>query len=390
VPIPRNTSFIGGGLRNGGKKSLKNEGGFLVSKKIAILTGGGDCPGLNAVIRAIVKTAIDRYGWEVFGFKDGYYGLVTNQYLQLQPANVSGLIERGGTILGTSNRDNPFHFKTMENGRYTYKDQSDQAIRHLRQLGIDCLIAIGGDGTLSSARDFAAKGLAVVGVPKTIDNDLNATDLTFGFMTAVETATEALDRLHTTAESHHRIMVLEVMGRYAGWIALYSGIAGGADIILIPEIPYALSKIVNKINQRHHSGKSFSIVIVAEGAKAQDGRTVVAKVLQDSPDPVRLGGIGQKIAEELEQLTGHEARHTILGHLQRGGRPIPYDRILATRYGVGAVELVAAEQYGFMVSLHGTQITAVPLTKAVGKLKTVHPDLEIVRVAKSIGIVFGD
>jgi phosphofructokinase-like protein len=360
-----------------------------MSKKIAILTGGGDCPGLNAVIRAMVKTAIGKHGWEVFGFKDGYYGLVMNQYLQLTMADVSGLIERGGTILGTSNRDNPFNFKTTENGIVSHRDQSDRAIQNLTRLGIDYLIAIGGDGTLSSARDFAVKGLKVVGVPKTIDNDLNATDLTFGFMTAVETATEALDRLHTTAESHHRIMVLEVMGRYAGWIALYSGIAGGADIILIPEIPYDLKKIVNKVNERRRNGKNFSIVIVAEGAKSLDGQPVVAKVLQDSPDPVRLGGIGQRVAEQLEQLTGYESRHTTLGHLQRGGHPTPYDRILATRYGVGAIELVAAGQSGVMVSLQGSQITAVPLAKAVGQLKTVNPAHEMVRVARSIGVEFG-
>jgi phosphofructokinase-like protein len=371
------------------KLILTNKGVCKMNKKIAILTGGGDCPGLNAVIRAMVKTAIGKYGWEVFGFKDGYYGLVMNQYIPLKLANVSGLIERGGTILGTSNRDNPFNFKTMENGMVTYKDQSNQALQNLEKLGVDCLLTIGGDGTLSSARDFAAKGLKVVGVPKTIDNDLNATDMTFGFMTAVETATEALDRLHTTAESHHRIMVLEVMGRYAGWIALYSGIAGGADIILIPEIPFDIRKIIDKINNRHNSGKNFSIVVVAEGAKAKDGEQVVAKVVQDSPDPVRLGGIGQKVAEQLEQLTGHESRYTILGHLQRGGHPTPYDRILASRYGVEAVELVAAGQYGLMVSLQGTQITAVPLAEAVGQLKTVSPAHEMVQVARSIGIEFG-
>jgi phosphofructokinase-like protein len=362
---------------------------FGLGKKIGILTGGGDCPGLNAVIRAMVKTAIDRHGWEVIGFRDGYRGLVLNDYFPLKCSDVSGLIERGGTILGTSNRDNPFNFKIEADGVVQYQDQSDRAMRNLADLDIECLIAIGGDGTLSSARDFAAKGLKVVGVPKTIDNDLNATDLTFGFMTAVATATEALDRLHTTAESHHRVMVLEVMGRYAGWIALYSGIAGGADIILIPEIPFDLQRIVNKINERRQNGKSFSIAVVAEGAKPRDGELTVAKVLTDSPDPVRLGGIGQKIASQLEQLTGNESRYTILGHLQRGGRPSSFDRILATRYGVGAVELVAAGRYGMMVSLQGSQLTAVPLQEAVGRLKTINPDHEIVRTARSIGVEFG-
>lgn len=361
-----------------------------MSKRIAVLTGGGDCPGLNAVIRSIVKTAIGQYGWEVYGFKDGYRGLVQNDFIELKRSNVSGLIERGGTILGTSNRDNPFKFKVVtDNNEITYVDKSDHAIRNLENLGVDCLIAIGGDGTLASARDFAAKGLNVVGVPKTIDNDLNATDMTFGFMTAVETATEAIDRLHTTAESHHRIMVLEVMGRYAGWIALHSGVAGGADVIIIPEIPYDLQKIVNKINDRRNRGKYFSIVVVAEGAKSQDGELVVSKVIKDSPDPVRLGGIGQQIAEQLEQATGNESRYTILGHLQRGGRPSPYDRILSTRYGVAAVELIAAGKYGVMVSLQGTKITSVPLEAAVGKLKKIPLDHEMIRVARSIGIEFG-
>jgi phosphofructokinase-like protein len=362
---------------------------FGLGKKIGILTGGGDCPGLNAVIRAIVKTAINRHGWEVIGFRDGYRGLVLNDCFPLNRSDVSGLIERGGTILGASNRDNPFNFKIETNGVVQYRDQSDRAMQNLADLKVECLIAIGGDGTLSSARDFAAKGLKVVGVPKTIDNDLNATDLTFGFMTAVATATEALDRLHTTAESHHRVMVLEVMGRYAGWIALYSGIAGGADIILIPEIPFDMQRIVNKINERRQNGKSFSIAVVAEGAKPRNGELTVAKVLTDSPDPVRLGGIGQKIASQLEELTGYESRYTILGHLQRGGRPTPFDRILATRYGVGAVELVATGQYGMMVSLQGSQLATVPLQEAVGRLKTINPDQEIVRTARSIGVEFG-
>lgn len=360
-----------------------------MSKKIAVLTGGGDCPGLNAVLRAIVKTAVGKYGWEVFGFKDGYRGLVNNDYIHLKRSMVSGLIERGGTILGTSNRDNPFQFKVESNQPVQYVDKSDLAIENLRNLGIDCLITIGGDGTLSSARDFAAKGLNVIGVPKTIDNDLNATDLTFGFMTAVDTATEAIDRLHTTAESHHRVMVLEVMGRYAGWIALQSGVAGGADVILIPEIPYDLQKIVRKINERRSSGKPFSIVVVAEGAKPKNGEQYVAKVIADSPDPVRLGGIGRQIAEQLENLTRLESRYTILGHLQRGGRPIPFDRILATRYGVAAVEFIAAGRYGVMVSLQGATIQGVSLETAVGKLKTVPADDEMIRVARSIGIEFG-
>lgn len=358
-------------------------------KKIGVLTGGGDCPGLNAVIRAVVKTATGVYGWEVLGFRDGYRGLVNNDYIKLRKANVSGILDRGGTILGTSNRDNPFKYKVQDNGTTRCVDMSDQVITNLRKLEIDCLVIIGGDGTLASARDFARKGLKVIGVPKTIDNDLSATDLTFGFMTAVDTATDAIDKLHTTAESHHRIMILEVMGRYAGWIALQSGLAGGADVILIPEIPYNVQKVVRKIIDRKNSGKSFSIVVVAEGAKPRDGEMVVNKVVSDSPDPVRLGGIGQKLGEQLEELTKIETRVTVLGHLQRGGRPSAFDRILSTRYGVAAVELIQDGRFGTMVSLQGSRIGSVSLEEAIGKLKTVPPDGELVQIATSIGIEFG-
>ena len=261
---------------------------------------------------------------------------------------------------------------------------------NIQSHGIEAMVLIGGDGTLTSARDFARKGLKVVGVPKTIDNDLSATDITFGFMTAVDTATDALDKLHTTAESHHRIMVLEVMGRYAGWIALESGIAGGADMIMIPEIPYDIKKIAQKAIERQKAGKNFSIVVVAEGAKPKDGEMVVSKIVKDSPDPVRLGGIGQKIAQDLTDITGIDSRVTVLGHLQRGGRPSPYDRILSTRYGVAAVELIKAGKFGMMVSLQGNEITAVSLEEAVGTLKTVPTDGELIRIAKSIGVEFGD
>ncbi len=360
-----------------------------MTKKIGILTGGGDCPGLNAVIRAVVKTAIGKYAWEVVGFRDGYYGLVNNDSIPLKSNNVSGILDRGGTILGTSNRDNPFHFKVAKNGSFTYADMSDHVIENLKNNGIDYLVIIGGDGTLSSARDFANKGVKVIGVPKTIDNDLSATDLTFGFMTAVDTATDAIDKLHTTAESHHRIMILEVMGRYAGWIALQSGVAGGADVILIPEIPYDLNRVAQKIIERKNSGKSFSIVVVAEGAKPKDGQFVVSKMV-DSPDPIRLGGIGQKLGEDLEKLAGIETRVTVLGHLQRGGPPSAFDRILSTRYGAAAIELIHQEQSGLMVSLHGSQITSVPLAEAVGKLKTVPAAGELVYFAKNIGTSFGD
>ncbi|MFZ5988663.1 MAG: 6-phosphofructokinase [Bacillota bacterium] len=359
-------------------------------KRIGVLTGGGDCPGLNAVLRAVVKTAMMKYGYEVIGFKDGYKGLVMNNFIKFETDHVSGILDKGGTILGTSNKDNPFNFKVETDGKVEYKDMSKSVIENINMFGIDCMVFVGGDGTLTSARDFSKMGVKSIGVPKTIDNDLSATDITFGFMTAVETATEAIDKLHSTAESHHRVMILEVMGRYAGWIALESGIAGGADVILIPEIPYDINKVAQKIMERKNKGKSFSIVVAAEGAKSIGGNVVVSKVVKDSPDPVRLGGIGNKIAEEIEKLTGIETRVTVLGHLQRGGSPIPFDRVLSTRYGVAAVELINEGKFGRMVSLNGNTITSVPLEDAVGRLKTVDADGELVRIAKSIGVGFGD
>jgi phosphofructokinase-like protein len=359
-------------------------------KRIGVMTGGGDCPGLNAVLRAVVKTAMVKYGYEVIGFRDGYRGLVLNDYVKFGSGDVSGILDKGGTILGSSNRDNPFKFMVESNGTVNYVDMSDKVIENVHTHEIDCMILIGGDGTLTSARDFARKGLNVVGVPKTIDNDLSATDTTFGFMTAVDTATEAIDKLHSTAESHHRVMILEVMGRYAGWIALESGIAGGADVILIPEIPYDIAKVTGKILERQVSGKHFSIVVVAEGAKSLDGGMVVSKVLENSPDPIRLGGVGNKVAAEIEKLSGIETRVTVLGHLQRGGRPDPFDRILSTRYGVRAVELANEGKFGTMVGLQGNVITAVSLEEAVGNLKTVNPDGELVGIAKSVGVSFGN
>lgn len=359
-------------------------------RKIGILTGGGDCPGLNAVLRAVVKTAIVEHGFKVIGFKDGYRGLVNNDYINITLGDVSGILDKGGTILGTSNRDNPFKFKVENNGKTEYVDMSKKVINDLDNLGVECLVVIGGDGTLSSGRDFSKLGLNIIGVPKTIDNDLSATDRTFGFMTAVDTATDAIDKLHSTAEAHHRVMVLEVMGRYAGWIALESGIAGGADVIIIPEIPYEINKIAEKIDERKNIGKNFSIIVVSEGATPLNGERVVQKIVEDSPDPIRLGGIGNKIAYDLEKLTPVETRVTVLGHLQRGGRPSPYDRILSTRYGVYAVELIKQEIFGVMVSLKGESLTYFPLQDAVGKLKTVDPKGELVQIAKNIGVSFGD
>lgn len=360
-------------------------------KKIALLTGGGDCPGLNAVIRAATRTAILKYGYEVIGYKFGYRGLYNNDYTPLNLETVSGILHRGGTILYSSNKDNLFDYLVEENGKMVKKDVSDVAVENLKKAGVDVLVVIGGDGTLTSARDFARKGVKVIGVPKTIDNDLASTDITFGFNTAVEVATEALDRLHTTAESHHRIMILEVMGRNAGWIALESGIAGSADVILIPEIPYDINKVVEKINDRKKEGKVFSIIVVAEGAKSKDGNVIISKIVEDSPDPIRLGGIANKLAMDLERLIkDHEIRSTVLGHVQRGGNASTYDRVLSTKYGVAAIDLIHEGKFGNMVTLKGNELSYDSLENVIGKIKNVDPNGELVNVARSIGISFGD
>jgi ATP-dependent phosphofructokinase / diphosphate-dependent phosphofructokinase len=361
------------------------------TKKIALLTGGGDCPGLNAVIRAATRTAILKYGYEVIGYKFGYRGLYNNDFIKLDLDTTSGILHRGGTILYSSNKDNLFDYHIEENGKTVKKDVSDVAVENLKKEGVDVLVVIGGDGTLTSARDFARKGINVIGVPKTIDNDLASTDVTFGFNTAVGVATEALDRLHTTAESHHRIMILEVMGRNAGWIALESGIAGSADVILLPEIPYDINKVVEKIYDRKKKGKVFSIIVVAEGAKSKDGDVVISKIVEDSPDPVRLGGIANKLALDLERLIkDHEIRSTVLGHIQRGGNTSTYDRVLSTKYGVAAVDLIHEGKFGNMVCLKGNELSYDTLENVIGRTKNVDPNGELVTVARSIGISFGD
>ncbi len=360
-------------------------------RRIGVLTGGGDCPGLNAVIRAVVKTAIGSYRLSVVGFENGFGGLIQNRACDLTVRDVVGILPRGGTILGTTNRDNPFKYQMVVNGEKLFRDVSDRVIENINIQEIDALIIIGGDGSLSIGNDlYEKKGLPVVGVPKTIDNDLSATDQTFGFDTALTTATEALDKLHTTAESHHRVMVLEVMGRYAGWIALEAGIAGGADVILIPEIPYSINNVYEKIYQRQEHGKSFSIVVVAEGAKPLGGEMVVKRMVAESFDPIRLGGIGNVVAKQIEDETGMESRVTVLGHLQRGGSPTAFDRILATRYGAGAVNLVMAGKFGEMVCLRTPNIESVKLAEAVGEIRHVPVDGDMVRTARQIGISFGD
>jgi len=358
-------------------------------RKLAVLTGGGDCPGLNAVIRAVVKTAY-HHKIEVLGIKDGFHGAVEGDFMPLGLSDVSGILPRGGTILGTTNRDNPFAYATILNGATQTVDRSDDVLRNLEDRGVDALLAIGGDGSLNIALKLADKGLKVIGVPKTIDNDLMATDQTFGFQTAVDTAQDALDRLHTTGESHHRVMILEVMGRYAGWIALYAGVAGGADVILIPEIPYNIDQVALAIRQRANQGKKFSIIVVAEGAKPLGGEMVVERMVAGRFDPLKLGGIGAKLGNDLEEQCGMETRVTVLGHLQRGGSPDAYDRVLSSRYGVAAVEAALDGEFGIMVALRGRDIVRVPLIQAVDKLRLVPLSDPLLLAARDLGIEMGD
>jgi 6-phosphofructokinase 1 len=360
-------------------------------KRIGVLTGGGDCPGLNAVLRAVVKTAENDYNVSVVGFLDGYEGMVENRYRELTPKDVSGILTRGGTILGTSNRADPFHYPVLEgeNDEYIYLDRSSQAVRNFESLGLDALIAIGGDGTMAASAGMLKKGMPVVGVPKTIDNDLAGTDVTFGFDSACTAATDAVDRLHTTAQAHHRVMFVEVMGRYAGWLALHAGIAGGGDIILIPEIPYDIEAICDAVKERNARGKNFSIVVVGEGSRSIDGEMVVKRTIKNSPDMVRLGGVSYQVAAQVEGLTNIECRVTILGHLLRGGSPTPFDRILATQFGTEAVHVVMRREFGRMVGLHGTTIGTTSIADVAGKLRTVTPDHPLIKVAQSLGICIG-
>ncbi len=359
-------------------------------RRIGLLTGGGDCPGLNAVIRAAVKTAIHEYGWEVLGIEDGFEGLIQpGKARLLDTTDVRGLLPRGGTILGSTNRANPFHYEVRADGASKVFDVSETVIHRVREYGIEVLIVIGGDGTMRIAHELMHKGLQVVGVPKTIDNDLYGTEVSVGFDTAVNTAMEALDKLHTTAESHHRVLVVEVMGRHAGWIALAAGVAGGADVILIPEIPYHLGIIVDKINQRNQSGAKFSIVVVAEGSMPHGGEAVY-HAERDLGGVSRLGGVGEVIAAQLRRICQADVRATVLGHIQRGGSPTVCDRLLATRYGAMAVHMIAQGQVGYMAALQGGRMTAVPLSEAVSRPKQVPLDSDLVRAAVGLTICLGD
>ena len=348
---------------------------------IGIATGGGDAPGLNAVIRAATKAAILTHGWKVIGIPDGFDGLIwPEKAFELTLEKVSGILPRGGTILGTTNRGDPFHYKSVEHGHEVTRDISGQVIANAHKLGIDAIISIGGDGSQKIAYELFQKGLKIVGVPKTIDNDLSATEVTFGFDTALHTVTDALDKIHTTAASHHRVMVVEVMGRDCGWIALEAGIAGGAHVILIPEIPFTIPHVCKHIAAREKQGKYFTIIVVAEGVKLP----------QELKENRRASSIGNLIGNAIAHASGKEVRVSVLGHIQRGGTPSPFDRILATRFGVAAVELIAAGGFGMMVSLHGESVVSVDIAHAIGHLKSVNPNGEVVRTARAIGIGFGD
>ena len=355
-------------------------------KRIGILTGGGDCPGLNAAIRAIAKTALLNYGMEVVGIRDGYLGLIENRYVLLSYEDVSGILTQGGTILGASNKTNPFKYPSSSG---KLRDVSSLVLENVELMDLDGLVCIGGDGTLIVAYKLYKKGLKVVGIPKTIDNDLMATDVTIGFDSAVITATEAIDKLHSTAQSHHRVMVIELMGRYAGWLALYAGVAGGGDIIIIPEIPYDIKKVCNIVTERYKKGKRFSIVVISEGARPKGGSMVVKRIVKDSAEPIRLGGIGNKIANDIEAATGLESRVTVLGHLQRGGSPSPFDRVIATRLGSFACELMAKKGFGKMAALKGRDVKAADLKAAVKHIRRVDLKNPIIKAAMSVGTSFG-
>lgn len=359
-------------------------------KRIGINTGGGDAPGLNAVIRAVVLSA-RRIGWQVIGIKRGYDGLFdTTQTMELTEESVRGITSMGGTILGTTNKGNPFEMPVKQaDGTLKAVDRSDEVVANFKKLKLDCLVAVGGDGSLRIAHRLSAKGIPVVGVPKTIDNDLESTVVTFGFDTAVSTATDALDKLHSTAEAHRRVMVVEVMGRYAGWIALNAGVSATADVILIPEIPFDIEKVCQKIRDRESKGREFSIVVVAEGAKPKGGGMVTLGQKEVGRE-VKLGGISYLVAEEIEKRTGKETRCLSLGHLQRGGSPTTFDRLIALRFGAAAVRAIQEGHSGCMVALVPPTVSLVPLAEAVSRMKSVPPDCDTVLTARSLGVCMGD
>lgn len=361
-------------------------------RRIGVLTGGGDCPGLNAVIRAVTKTAIWRFGIEVVGIEDGFQGLIENRVRPLSARDVSGILTRGGTILGSNNRANPRRYCTSvhpDNGP-VWEDVTDRCIDTVRAHDLDAVIVIGGDGTMASAAPLVEAGVNIIGVPKTIDNDIYGTEITFGFLSAVATATDALDKLHSTADSHHRVMVCEVMGRNAGWIALTSGIASGSDLILMPEIPFDLEQVCENISHRMNKGPGFAIVVAAEGAKPREGKQVVDRMDHTSPDPIRLGGIGRWVADEIARRTGIETRSSALGHIQRGGGPTAPDRILATHFGYHAIRTLMEGKRGRMVVRQGNVFGDVDLLHSAGKQRLVPVDHPLIEAARAIGTGFGD
>ncbi len=357
-------------------------------KRVGILTGGGDCPGLNAVIRGVAKPAHD-HGLTVLGIQDGFEGLVEGKAIELYNKDVSGILAQGGSILGSSNKGDPFHWPEDIGDEIQILDRSKKAIKNYEAWNLDAIIAIGGDGTMHISNKLAKMGMNIVGVPKTIDNDLEATDQTFGHDSAVFVVSEALDRLHTTASTHHRVMVIEVMGRYAGWIALNGGLAGGADIILLPEFPFNWETIYDKVEQRSMQGKRFSIVVVAEGAKAQNEEMVVKAKDIKRTDPIQLGGIAEHVSKRISENTNIETRYTVLGHLQRGGSPTPYDRILSTRFGTYAINLAMNKMFGRMVALKGSEITSVEIEDAIKQQKLVTAENQSVHSALQVGTSFG-
>jgi len=358
-------------------------------RRIGILTGGGDCPGLNAVIRAVVKTA-DLHQVSVLGYRDAFLGLVNDEAQPLASSDVSNILTRGGTILGSSNKDNPFHLAEVDkNGKVHHRDRSGEILKNFKKRGVDALVVLGGDGSMTVANRLSRMGIPIVGVPKTIDNDLVGTDMTFGHDTAVSIATEAIDRLHTVADSHHRVIIVEVMGRYAGWLALRSGLAGGGDVILIPEIPYVEDKVSDAISDRLRRGKKSSIVVIAEGAHPKGGKMVVDRITPLSEEKIRLGGVSRQLAHHLETKSKVETRSIILGHIVRGGTPTAFDRILATQFGVKAMEMVLAGNFGRMVALQKGNLGSVALSKVGGKVRKVPVNHDLVRAAQQIGVSFG-
>ncbi len=361
-------------------------------QRIGVLTGGGDCPGINAVIRAITKTAIYKYGLRVFGIEDGFLGLIEGRIAELTSFHVSGILTRGGTILGTDNRTNPTRFYTGDDdqGRPVFADVTDRCRANLEHFRLDAVMVIGGDGTMACAAPLIESGVRCVGVPKTIDNDVEGTDLTFGFLTAVETATDALDRLHSTAMSHNRVMVCEVMGRNSGWIALHSGVASGADVILIPEVPYHVESICRFVQSRVRRRRGFSIIACAEGARPVDGRQVVAEYDPRRPEPVRLGGVGQQVARTIADATGIEARTTVLGYVQRSGPPSAADRVIATRFGYHALELLMRGAAGRLVVMRDGRLSDIDLHSVVGKQRLVPLDDPLIAAARAVKTCFGD